>query len=567
MSAEPAGRVDSDGAFNRVIRAIFDATQDALAILDPQDRLFASNASFAAMWQVPADMLLRGDSAELREWVARQLTDAAAFARIAAHPMQPGQAPQVDVLEHVDGRVLERREMSLLIDCSASRAAGRWIFQRWRDITERVHVERTVRASSAQAAAVFNFAHNAIVLADDQGQCLDANPAACELLGQSVAQLRLAAAGAIVRLGTDEMAAAWRLFLQRGSASGHLRLWQPDGTPRDVRFEAVASIQPGVHLAILSDETNEVRQRQRQLESAAQMESAMAHAEIVFWVVDLVADQVTSANPQWLQQVLGYPSEEIASGMAAWDALVHPDDYDAREASWMDHVQGHSPRFEAEFRMRHRDGHWVWLLARGTATERDRNGLARRVVGTRIDITQRKLGELALQALAFSDGLTGALNRRRFLELAKVEIDRCRRYDQPMAVLVVDVDHFKAINDMHGHAVGDQVLHAFVQGVMTILRGSDLFARIGGDEFAGLLPQTDAAGAQALAERLLAVVRANPVVTASGVVAYSVSVGVAMPGSSSSHSETIDALLGAADQALYQAKGQGRDRFVLTTPD
>lgn len=541
-----------------MVRATFESAPDGLVVVDAQGRLVAFNPAFVALWQFPPDVATRRDADEMHAHVARQLKNPQALPRLGT--LTAG-APRTDEFEHVDGRVFDCKVASL-----GSAGYPGAVVVRWRDITSRRQAEAALRASDARLAALFNLALNAILLADDQGRCIDANPAACQLLGRSREQLQSLGMADVVDLPSSEAARAWDAFQKQGSATGEITLRRPDGSRRVARFSAVARIQPGVHLSILSDATDEMLARQRELETAAQMEMAMVNADIVFWAVDLVADEVSSVNPDWLQQMLGYAPGEVPRGIEAWDALVHPEDYERREAAWQAHAAGLSPTFEAEFRMRHKDGRWIWLLARGRAIERDAQGRATRVVGTRIDITRRKLAEQQLEAQAFSDGLTGILNRRRFLELAALELERARRHGQPLALLMVDLDHFKSVNDAHGHAGGDAVLQGFVRTAMTLMRSSDLFGRVGGEEFAVLLPQTDLAGAASVAQRLAAMVRANPVPLATGSVSYSVSVGVAARTAEADRDVSVESLMLDADTALYRAKGQGRDRVLLADP-
>lgn len=541
-----------------LVRATFESAPDGLVVVDALGRQVAFNPAFQAMWRFPADMLQRRDASEMREHVARQLQDPATFRQLAAPDAERGNPVSMGEFERLDGRVFERKVGSL-----ASAGYPGAVIVRWRDVTERRRAEAALRAADQRLAAVFKNALNAILLADDQGRYVDANPAACALLGRSQAQMQTTTIHQVLDLPADEVSANWDAFLRQGSATGQVGLRLPDGRTRVARFSAVAHIQAGLHLSILSDVTEEVQARQHQLETAAQMDMAMASADIVFWAVDLVTDQVTSANPFWVQQMLGYAPDEIAAGIDAWDALVHPDDVERREAAWQAHVAGHTPSFEAEFRIRHKDGRWIWLLARGRATERNEYGVATRVVGTRIDITRRKLAEQLLEAQAFTDGLTGTLNRRRFLELAEVEMQRARRHGQPIALLMIDLDHFKAVNDAHGHAGGDQVLQAFVKTALTVMRGSDLFGRVGGEEFAALLPQTDEDGAARLAHRLRAMVRGHPVTLVTGAVGYSVSIGVASRMAGSADTGSIESLMLSADAALYRAKGAGRDRVLV----
>jgi diguanylate cyclase (GGDEF)-like protein len=158
--------------------------------------------------------------------------------------------------------------------------------------------------------------------------------------------------------------------------------------------------------------------------------------------------------------------------------------------------------------------------------------------------------------LATIDPLTGASNRRHFLDLAANELARADRYPAPVAALVVDIDHFKQINDTYGHTAGDQVLCALVEICHATLRTTDLLARFGGEEFVVLLPKTDAEQARQVAERLRQAIsemasERHP----AGVVTVSIGLAAREPGDSS----TLEALLDHADQALYMAKAAGRN--------
>ncbi len=163
-----------------------------------------------------------------------------------------------------------------------------------------------------------------------------------------------------------------------------------------------------------------------------------------------------------------------------------------------------------------------------------------------------------LERLATTDALTGARNRRAFFDLAGREVARVARTDAPLCAVMLDIDHFKAINDTHGHAAGDAVLRAVVARVIGEIRPVDILGRLGGEEFAILLPDTSPAGALLVAERLRETFAGTPVDANGASVAVTASFGVAALG----NEEDLDALLARADAALYQAKNAGRNRVV-----
>ena len=540
-----------------LVRATFESAPGGLAVVGGDGRVLALNEAFVKLWGFPPDMLARRDPQEMRHFVARQLTDPQAFLDSLRRP-PAGTGPAVaEEYEHLDGRILERQAAPLHVP-----GAQGAMVTRWRDVTALRRAERAEKAARARLAAIFEHAGEAILLADDDGRYVDANPAACSLLGHPRDALCGLGVADVLAVPPENARAQWQAFLAAGRASGEIELLRPDGSRRVARFGAVAGIQPGVHLSILSDVTEAVQARQRERELVTQVELAATSASLVFWIVDLRDPSVRLSDPSWPQRLLGYAPGTIDSSPDALDAFVHPEDRGAREAAWQAHVLGQSPAFECEFRIRHQDGRWIWLLARGRAVERDADGRALRLAGVRIDITRRKLAELALEQQAFTDGLTGVLTRRRFLDLADVEWSRSQRHQQPLALLMIDLDHFKSVNDRWGHAGGDAVLRAFAATAGEVLRASDLLGRVGGEEFAVLLPQTDRDGAVVLAHRLQQLVHDHPVLLPQGMASYTVSVGVAAaepcaPGGS------VESLMQAADTALYRAKGQGRDRVLL----
>jgi diguanylate cyclase (GGDEF)-like protein len=176
-------------------------------------------------------------------------------------------------------------------------------------------------------------------------------------------------------------------------------------------------------------------------------------------------------------------------------------------------------------------------------------------------VMTKQESDFRLQLLATTDSLTELWNRRTFMECAAMEQERCRRTNTPLAVVVFDLDHFKRINDTHGHAVGDLVIKAFARTVRAALRPYDRVCRYGGEEFVVLLPATERGDAVDIAERVLSGCRATTLELQGKTVRYSVSAGVAV----GSGQATIETLLADADAALYRAKRAGRDRVELAT--
>ncbi|WP_049974207.1 diguanylate cyclase [Azospirillum sp. B4] len=197
------------------------------------------------------------------------------------------------------------------------------------------------------------------------------------------------------------------------------------------------------------------------------------------------------------------------------------------------------------------------LAVRTEAQLRRERALSRIVAARTRDL---RAANTKLEQLASTDPLTGVLNRRRFFELARLECDRSRRYGRSFSVILFDLDHFKRINDTFGHLMGDEVLRAAVGVAVKACRAVDLLARFGGEEIMLLLPETDIAGAQVVAERIRTSLAEMEVAYDGQVAQVTASLGVAQW---RSPDETLEDLLARADGALYQAKKGGRNRTVL----
>lgn len=185
------------------------------------------------------------------------------------------------------------------------------------------------------------------------------------------------------------------------------------------------------------------------------------------------------------------------------------------------------------------------------------------------DITERKRLEEGLQSLATTDPLTGVANRRHFFEMARMEMHRVQRSKNPPAILMIDLDNFKDLNDTHGHAAGDRILMRFAHECQASLRESDIFGRLGGEEFAVLLPETTLSRAGQIAERLRQACAASresdsetPTVDDSGprAVSCTASIGVARVLATET---SVEPAIHRADLALYSAKAAGRNRISV----
>lgn len=173
-----------------------------------------------------------------------------------------------------------------------------------------------------------------------------------------------------------------------------------------------------------------------------------------------------------------------------------------------------------------------------------------------------ELANQRLAGLAYRDGLTGLYNRRTFDERLSNELTRATRYQRGLALLMVDIDHFKSVNDGHGHPAGDAVLRAIADIISAHTRRSDWAARYGGEEFAVVLPEADLQGAETVADRMRRAVAGARIPFGTGEISVTISIGIGLV---SEHAATVSQLVQSADRALYTAKHSGRDRYCFAS--
>jgi diguanylate cyclase (GGDEF)-like protein/PAS domain S-box-containing protein len=264
-------------------------------------------------------------------------------------------------------------------------------------------------------------------------------------------------------------------------------------------------------------------------------------------------------SARW-KSILGYEEDEIRDSPDEWFDQVHPEDRDRVKAELAAHLEGLTPHFQSEHRLRHKEGTYLWTLCRGLAL-RDAGGTAYRMAGSMSDITSRKRAEEQLLHDAFHDALTELPNRALFLDRLGRAIERAKRLEYyRFAVLYMDCDRFKSVNDSFGHAMGDRLLAAVAQRLQLCLRSVDTVARLGGDEFVILLEDVhDSQDATQVAERIQSDL-ALPFSLDGHQIFMSVSIGIVLGHTGYEHAGEV---LRDADIAMYRAKALGKARYEL----
>jgi diguanylate cyclase (GGDEF)-like protein/PAS domain S-box-containing protein len=283
------------------------------------------------------------------------------------------------------------------------------------------------------------------------------------------------------------------------------------------------------------------------------------------WDWDLVTGELYYSARYW--DMLGYAPGEQEADAQTWVRLTHPEDQPRIAAFLAELLAGPRQTYSTEFRLRHRDGHYVPILSRGFIL-RDAAGKAVRLSGTNTDLTERKQVEHRIHELAYFDQLTGLPNRRFLIDELGQILARNGRAGRHGALLFLDLDNFKLLNDTMGHDVGDLLLREVARRLRRALREGDHLARLGGDEFVIVLENLGASPAEATAEvhavgRKLLEVLGEPFELAGRQCASSPSIGATLfDGAPTS----IDALLRQADLAMYRAKEEGRNTLRFFDP-
>jgi len=259
-----------------------------------------------------------------------------------------------------------------------------------------------------------------------------------------------------------------------------------------------SKLDGGEMLFEIIDISHRIKQKQELKEVKERLELAVSGANIGIWDWN-AGNDIVHFNNNWAQ-MLGYEFSELENNFNTWLDLVHPDDKDQALKDVEDHLKGKTEKYYNEHRLKTKSGDWKWIRDIGKVTERDESGNAVRIVGVHIDIDQEKRAAEEIEYLSNHDELTGLYNRRFFNEELK-RLNDSRKY--PISIIVGDMNKLKDINDNYGHSMGDRYIKRAAVAIKNSVRNEDIVARIGGDEFAIILPETDYSKADEVVDRIL----------------------------------------------------------------
>ena len=309
----------------------------------------------------------------------------------------------------------------------------------------------------------------------------------------------------------------------------------------------------------------------------------LTHLDV--WANDLETGAVVRAATKLFAQ-LGYAEHELVDTVDGLFSLVHPDDREKIQKALNAHLTGETQFYECEFRFRHKSGDWVWFANNGKLLKSSQIQSQKLLVGVVYDVNERRLQEDALRRLnaelaqqkqllesfnaalhqmAMVDSLTNLPNRRMLIDRVERAISSCKRSQQYAAVLFIDSDNFKAVNDAHGHLTGDLRVQAIAKRLVGAVRVQDTVARLSGDEFVVMVEDLGASLTEAqekactVAVKIMAAL-SEPYGLPFGLYSNTCSVGVALI---DRHSKSYDEICTQADSAMYDSKRAGRNAFRL----
>jgi diguanylate cyclase (GGDEF)-like protein/PAS domain S-box-containing protein len=467
-------------------------------------------------------------------------------------------------------------------DLAARAEMPAWQALEFRDLAEALgemasgigRAQANLAASERQLRLLAENSTDMILLVREDGKRLYASPACRALLGFEPEEMLQISSNDAIHPDDRHFLADRQSWSGNEAATWTLRLRRKDGGYLWVesvsRAIAVEAGEPLRRVVVVRDIETRLAAERRLKDSETRYRLLAEYStDMVFQLDgDLVRRYVSPA----CREILGYEPEQLVGAQPL--AMVHPDDVERLGAICQFVIRGVTQRATIVYRIRHRDGRWIWVEAQlRTLNDPESGAPSGMLIGALRDISQRKAAEdqleevnRRLEALAGQDGLTGLANRRTFDDALAREHRRAGRDRTRLAMIMIDVDRFKAFNDRYGHPAGDDALRRVSRAIeSTLRRPGDVAARYGGEEFAVLLPGADESAGAIIADRIRRAVLDLAIEhdeSPAGVVTISAGVASVAPGAFDS---SLAALVADADRALYRAKANGRNAIVYAS--
>jgi diguanylate cyclase (GGDEF)-like protein/PAS domain S-box-containing protein len=435
------------------------------------------------------------------------------------------------------------------------------------DITDKIRYAEQLRRSEERFRSLTEFSPEAILVEQD-GKFVYANEASARLLGGKTIE------DLIGRSSFDFIDAEFRGLAKEHRALNtdekrknpviDLSLRRLDGQiifTQAACGEVVWEETPA--LQILLRDVTELKVTQDKLRlTSERLQLAIEGSGEGIWDWDIPNNRFTFSGG--LDKILGRAKDATRGEAIEWKNAVHPDDYERVLATFRDALEEKKPLYECEYRLRTRNGNWKWIWARGVIVDRDEQGRPLLMTGTLSDITARKESDELAWRHANLDVLTGLPSRRLFRERLEIELLKAKRSGYQLAVLFIDLDGFKQVNDSYGHDAGDLLLMDAARRLKSCVRETDSVARLGGDEFTVILSElANLDHVELMCQEILSSL-AEPFHLEKDIGYISGSIGVSLYPFDAA---TPDDLLRKADQAMYAAKHTGKNQFNYFTKE
>ncbi|MCP3965990.1 MAG: diguanylate cyclase [Lentisphaerae bacterium] len=341
------------------------------------------------------------------------------------------------------------------------------------------------------------------------------------------------------------------------------RIVRPDGSERIIHEEAVIERDekgsPMKITGIIQDITERKQTEKALFHQKQRLSYILEGTNVATWEWNIQTGE-TIFNERWAE-IIGYTLEELAPiSIDTWMKFCHPDDLKKSEELLNKHFAGKLDFYECEARMRHKNGNWIWILDKGRIATWTNDGKPLLICGTHQDITERKQSEERIQHIALHDNLTGLPNRNLFFDRLNYAIFHAGRYQHSVALLYIDIDGFKPVNDTFGHYIGDKVLKKIAKRIKSCIRDTDTAARLGGDEFAVILQDIQQREFASIVAKKIIKSIANPIIIKTKRCILGASIGI----STYAHDATKpDVMLQQADIAMYNVKRMGKNNYLF----
>ena len=537
-----------------LLSATLESTADGLLVVDAAGKIVSANRRFVRMWRIPEAVLATGDDDAALSVVLDQLADPDAFLRKVRDLYAQPEAESFDVLQFRDGRVFERYSIPQRVD---GRAVGRvWSF---RDVGERHRAESALRESEERHRAVVETLNEGLLITDGDDRILFSNERMAAMTGYAVPEMVGRPASELFLAPKDWPAIddRNRRRLRGQSERYEVEMRRKDGDRFFVEVNAIpfrnAEGRIVGTLGAITDITERKRAEDSLRRSAREYQDLFESANDAILILRPESQMILEVNRKACE-MYGLPRDQIVGmSLKNFTRDVPRSEEQVRRIL----REGASENLETVHF--HRDGTPIDLLVSSSVVEY-RGESAILSVGR--DITESKRAKQEIERLAYHDALTDLPNRARFADRLEIALSQARREGHRLAILFLDLDRFKVVNDSLGHKVGDVLLQKVALRLSQLIRGGDTLARLGGDEFIILLSRIEhEEDAARVAQNVLGLFK-KPFLLGERELFITASIGISL---FPRHGEDRESLVKNADIAMYRAKQEGRDNFQFHT--